>query len=91
MSDPHWRVEFVPCARKDLLRLDRQVQRRVIEALDRLAAGERLSRRRPALGANGSLVDGYDVERRSSLQPAVSRGPLADTQHVGLGQTQSLF
>lgn len=43
MSDPHWRVEFAPHARKDLLRLDRQVQRRVIEALDRLAAGERLS------------------------------------------------
>ena len=43
MSDPHWRVEFAPRARKDLLRLDRQVQRRVIEALDRLAAGERLS------------------------------------------------
>jgi mRNA interferase RelE/StbE len=42
VSDPHWRVEFAPRARKDLLRLDRQVQRRVIEALDRLAAGERL-------------------------------------------------
>jgi mRNA interferase RelE/StbE len=43
VSDPHWRIEFAPRARKDLLRLDRQVQRRVIEALDRLAAGERLS------------------------------------------------
>lgn len=43
MSDPHWRVEFIPRARKDLLRLDRQVQRRIVDALDRLAAGERLS------------------------------------------------
>ena len=43
MSDPHWRVEFAPRARKDLLRLDRQVQRRIVDALDRLAAGERLS------------------------------------------------
>lgn len=43
MSDPHWRVEFAPRARKDLLRLDRPVQRRIVEALDRLAAGERLS------------------------------------------------
>jgi mRNA interferase RelE/StbE len=43
VSDPHWRVEFIPRARKDLLRLDRQVQRRIVDALDRLAAGERLS------------------------------------------------
>lgn len=43
MSDPHWRVEFTPRARKDLLRLDRQVQKRIVDALDRLAAGERLS------------------------------------------------
>ncbi|HEX4837768.1 MAG TPA: type II toxin-antitoxin system RelE/ParE family toxin [Solirubrobacteraceae bacterium] len=43
MSDPHWRVEFTPRARKDLLHLDRQVQRRIVDALDRLAAGERLS------------------------------------------------
>lgn len=43
MSDPHWRVEFAPRARKDLLRLDRPVQRRIVEALDRLAAGERLA------------------------------------------------
>lgn len=43
MSDPHWRVEFAPRARRDLHRLDRPVQRRIVEALDRLAAGERLS------------------------------------------------
>lgn len=43
MSDPHWRVEFTPSARKDLRRLDRSVQQRIVHALDRLAAGERLS------------------------------------------------
>ena len=43
MSDPHWRVEFTPSARKDLRRLDRPVQQRIVHALDRLAAGERLS------------------------------------------------
>lgn len=43
MSDPHWRVEFTPSARKDLRRLDRPVQQRIVDALDRLAAGERLS------------------------------------------------
>jgi len=43
VSDPHWRVEFTPSARKDLRRLDRPVQQRIVHALDRLAAGERLS------------------------------------------------
>ena len=43
MNDPHWRVEFAPSARKDLRRLDRQVQQRIVDALDRLAAGELLS------------------------------------------------
>ena len=43
MSGPHWRVEFTPSARKDLRRLDRPVQQRIVDALDRLAAGERLS------------------------------------------------
>ncbi len=43
MSDPHWRIEFTPSAHKDLRRLDRQVQQRIVDALDRLAAGERLS------------------------------------------------
>ncbi len=43
MSDPHWRIEFAPSARKDLRRLDRQVQQRIVDALDRLAAGERLA------------------------------------------------
>jgi len=43
VSGPHWRVEFTPSARKDLRRLDRPVQQRIVDALDRLAAGERLS------------------------------------------------
>jgi mRNA interferase RelE/StbE len=43
VSDPHWRIEFAPSARKDLRRLDKQVQRRIVDALERLAAGERLS------------------------------------------------
>jgi mRNA interferase RelE/StbE len=43
VSDPHWRIEFAPSARKDLRRLDRQVQQRIVDALDRLAAGERLA------------------------------------------------
>lgn len=43
MSGPHWRVEFTPRAHKDLRQLDRPVQRRIISALDRLVAGERLS------------------------------------------------
>lgn len=43
MSGPYWRVEFAPSARKDLRRLDRQVQQRIVHALDRLATGARLS------------------------------------------------
>ena len=43
MSRPYWRVEFAPRARKDLRRLDRPVQQRVIEALERLTADPKLS------------------------------------------------
>jgi mRNA interferase RelE/StbE len=43
VSDPYWRVEFAPRARKDLRRLDKQVQQRIVEALDRLAAGAGLT------------------------------------------------
>ena len=43
MSDPHWRVELAPRALKDLRRLDRPVQQRIIDALDRLAANAQLS------------------------------------------------
>jgi mRNA interferase RelE/StbE len=43
VSDPHWRVEFAPRAQKDLHRLDRPVQQRIVDALDRLASGAQLS------------------------------------------------
>lgn len=43
MSDPHWRIEFAPSARKDLRRLDKPVQQRIADALDRLAADARLA------------------------------------------------
>lgn len=38
MSNEGWRVELAPAARRDLRRLDPQVARRVIEALDGLVA-----------------------------------------------------
>ncbi len=37
MSDA-WRVELTPAARRDLRRLDSQIRRRVIDALDGLSA-----------------------------------------------------
>lgn len=40
MSDPSWRVLYTSRARRDLRRLDRQVARRVILALDGLAAND---------------------------------------------------
>lgn len=44
MSDAErWRVEFTPRATKDIRRLDRPVQRRVLEALDRLTEAPRLA------------------------------------------------
>ena len=44
MSDAErWRVEFTPRATKDIRRLDRPVQRRVLEALDHLTEAPRLA------------------------------------------------
>jgi mRNA interferase RelE/StbE len=43
VSDPHWRVEFASRARKDLRRLDRPLQQRIVDALDRLASSAQLS------------------------------------------------
>jgi mRNA interferase RelE/StbE len=43
VSDPHWRIELAPRARKDLRRLDTQTQRRIVDALDRLSAGALLA------------------------------------------------
>lgn len=40
MSDPAWRVVYTSRARRDLRRLDKQVARRVILAIDALAAGD---------------------------------------------------
>jgi mRNA interferase RelE/StbE len=37
-----WRVEFTPRASKDIRRLDRPVQQRITEALDRLTEGPQL-------------------------------------------------
>ncbi len=38
MSEEDWRVELTPAARRDLRRLDPQIRRRVIDALDGLSA-----------------------------------------------------
>jgi mRNA interferase RelE/StbE len=43
VSDGHWRIELAPRARRDLGRLDRQVQRRIVAALDRLGVRAQLS------------------------------------------------
>lgn len=36
MSEPSWSVRYAPSARRDLKRLDQQVARRVLAAIDRL-------------------------------------------------------
>lgn len=41
MTDPQWTIRFTRRADKDIERLDPQVRRRVLVAIDRLAADDR--------------------------------------------------
>lgn len=43
MSEPHWRVVVDDRARKDLRRIDPPIRKRILSAIERLAAGAELT------------------------------------------------
>lgn len=52
MSQPLWRIEYTPAARRDLRRLDTQVRARVVTALEQLTANDPRADVRKLAGAD---------------------------------------
>lgn len=77
MSEQDWRIELTPAARRDLKRLDPQIARRVIDALDGLST-------RPPRGDIRRLT-GIDAEWRLRVgdwRVRFTREQATNTVHV---------